>query len=484
MKGVNGKYLDVNLSRRSIHTYDIPEKWYQLHLGGRGIAARIAAAELKGGEDPLGPENLIIFSVGPLQGTNLGGAGRHCVTAKSPKTNSISDSYAGGFFAHELALSGYDGVIIRGRSDDPVYLTLIDSEGELRSAGDLWGKTTYETEKLLQERHDGSKVSSIGPAGENGVLFSCVINDMGRAAGRPGFGAVMGSKNLKAVAIKGSEKKEYHDKEAFTGIRADFARSLTDEEGQEFGKYGTPGGVLGLNETGILPTENFRRGEFDGAEEISGETLYDEYITERDTCAGCPVRCKRVVKAEFAGEEVDGAGPEYETIAALGSLVLNNDLSAITLANKKCNEYGMDTISAGATIAYAMEAYEKGYLEAPEDIDLNWGNPKTVTNLIDKIAMREGFGDYLARGIESLEEELGTEFAQQIKGQELAMHDPRGKKGFGLSYATSPGEAPTWRGCTTPSSNPTQLRRNSASEKRTTGLLLAARLNWPRYTRI
>lgn len=438
MKGVNGRYLDVDLTKETIKAYDIPEEWYRLHLGGRGIAARITAEELEGGEDPLGPENMLIFSVGPLQGTNLGGAGRHCVTAKSPKTGSISDSYAGGYFGHELALTGYDGIIIRGRADNPVYLKLIDSQGELKTAGELWGKTTYDTEKRLKEKYENSKVSSIGPAGENGVTFSCIINDMGRAAGRPGFGAVMGAKNLKAVAVRGSKEKEYHDEDQFNQVRANFARKLTDEEGQEFGKYGTPGGVLGLNETGILPTENFRRGEFDGAEDISGETLYDEYITERDTCAGCPVRCKRVVKTEYSEIEVDGAGPEYETIAAFGSLVLNRDLSAISVANKKCNEYGMDTISAGVTIAYAMEAYEKGYLDSPEEIELNWGNSEAIVSLIDKMANREGIGDYLAQGIEKLEEELETDFAQQIKGQELPMHDPRGKKGFGLSYATSP----------------------------------------------
>ncbi|MBS3787114.1 aldehyde ferredoxin oxidoreductase family protein [Candidatus Bipolaricaulota bacterium] len=438
MYGVNGKYLDVDLSNEKTTDYEIPEKWYELFLGGRGIAARILAEELQGGEEPLGPENLLIFSVGPLQGTNLGGAGRHCVTAKSPKTNSISDSYAGGFFAHELALSGYDGIIIRGKSEIPVYLTLVDSEGEVEPADDLWGKTTYETESTLKKRYDGSKVSSIGPAGENQVTFSCIINDMGRAAGRPGFGAVMGSKNLKAVAVRGSEDKEYYDKEKFSEVRRDFAQKLTDEKGQEFGKYGTPGGVLGLNETGILPTENFRRGEFEQAEQISGEKLYEDYLVERDTCAGCPIRCKRVVKTEFLNEEVDGAGPEYETVAALGSLVLNDDLSAISLANKKCNEYGLDTISAGVTIAYAMEAHEKGYLDSPDNLDLTWGNAETIISIIDKMGKREGFGDFLAQGIESLEDKLGTNFAQQIKGQELPMHDPRGKKGFGLSYATSP----------------------------------------------
>lgn len=438
MKGVNGKYLDVNLSNGKISDYDIPEEWYRLHLGGRGIAARIMASELEGGEDPLGDENILIFSVGPLQGTNLGGAGRHCVTAKSPKTRSVSDSYAGGFFGHELALSGYDGIMVRGRAKNPVYLSLIDSEAELISAGDLWGKTTYETEQYLKDKHDGARVSSIGPAGENHVMFSCIINDMGRAAGRPGFGAVMGSKNLKAVAVEGNQEKDYYDREKFSEIRKDFARKLTDEEGQEFGKYGTPGIVLGLNETGILPTENFRRGEFEGAEEISGEKLYEDYMSKRDTCAGCPVRCKRVVDTEFSGEEVKGAGPEYETVAALGSLVLNDDLAVVSLANRKCNEYGLDTISAGVTIAFAMEAHEKGYLDSPEGLSLNWSEPETIIGLIDKMASREGIGDFLAEGIPSAEEELGTDFAQQIKGQEIPMHDPRGKKGFGLSYATSP----------------------------------------------
>lgn len=438
MNGISGKYLDIDLTNKTVEDYEIPDKWYKLHLGGRGIAARIQAKELEGGEKPLGEENLLIFSVGPLQGTNLGGAGRHCVTAKSPKTGSISDSYAGGFFGHELGLSGYDGIIIRGKAEEPVYVTLTDSRGEIKSAEDLWGKTTYETEERLKDMYKDSRVSSIGPAGENQVSFSCIINDMGRAAGRPGFGAVMGSKNLKAIAVNGSEEKDYYEKEKFSEVRGDFASKLTDEQAQEFGKYGTPGDVMGLNETGILPTENFRRGKFENAEAISGEALYQDYLTERDTCAGCPVRCKRVVKTEFLDEEVNGAGPEYETIASLGSLVLNDDLSAVSLANKKCNEYGLDTISVGVTIAYAMEAHEKGYLDSPEGLELTWGNSETIVKLIDKIGKREGFGDYLAKGVERLEEELGTNFAQQIKGQELPMHDPRGKKGFGLSYASSP----------------------------------------------
>jgi len=438
MYGVEGRYLDVDLTEERVADYEVPARWYDLHLGGRGIAARILAEELDGSEGPLDAGNLLIFSTGPLQGTNLGGAGRHCISAKSPKTGSVSDSYAGGYFGHQLGLSGYDGILIRGEAQRPLYLTLLGAKGRLRSAEELWGETTYETEEELIEKYQGARVSSIGPAGENGIRFSCIISDMGRAAGRPGFGAVMGAKKLKAVVVRGEGEKSLYDKEGFAEIRKDFARKLVDEEGKNFGKYGTSGGVLGLNELGILPTENFRRGEFEHADKISGESLYENYLTSRETCSGCPVRCKRVVRAEFGGEEVNGAGPEYETVASFGSLCLNDDLSAIIVANKKCNEYGLDTISTGVTIAYAMEACEKGYLQTPRELELDWGNSKTIVELIDRIARREGFGERLADGIGVLEEELGTNFAQQLKGQELPMHDPRGKKGLGLSYATSP----------------------------------------------
>ncbi|MFP4646238.1 MAG: aldehyde ferredoxin oxidoreductase family protein [Candidatus Bipolaricaulota bacterium] len=438
MKGVKNQFLEVDLSQGKISDYQIPEEWYRLHLGGRGIAARLLAEDFDLSADPLGPENTLIFSVGPLQGTGLPGAGRHCVTAKSPKTGSISDSYAGGFFGHQLGLSGYDGIILHGRAPEPTYLKLIEGEASLEPAEDLWGKTTYETEEELRNRHSGTRVTSIGPAGENQVLFACINNDFGRAAGRPGFGAVMGAKKLKAIAVKGAGQKDYADQESFKEVRKAFSQELLDETGRQFGKYGTPGVIGGLNELGILPTENFRRGEFEGADRIDGETLYEEYLTDRDTCAGCPIRCKRVLKTEFGGEEVEGPGPEYETIAALGSLCLNDDLSAISLANEKCNEYGLDTISAGVSIAYVMEAHEKGYLEAPEGLDLSWGNSEAIIDLVELIAHREGIGDRLAEGIEKMEEELGTDFAQLLKGQEIPMHDPRGKKGLSLSYATSP----------------------------------------------
>jgi len=436
MKGYFGRYLDVNLTEGKVSDYDIPEEWYEKFLGGRGIGARILFDELSPGVDPLGPENVMVFATGPLQGLNIAGAGRHVVMAKSPKTNSVNGSYVGGFVGQQLGRSGYDGIIIRGESPEPRYLVLNDGEAKLKDAGNLWGTETAEFEKRVREREGDVKVASIGQAGENLVRYSNVIFDRNRAAGRPGFGAVLGSKKLKGVAIKGRTNKEVADPEKLKSIRTKVARKLAEEKADSLGKYGTSGGVQSLNERGILPTKNFQRGEFSESESISGERMAETILKERDTCGACPIRCKRVVETEFNGEKVkpEYGGPEYETVAALGSLCLNSDLDAIALANQKCNQYGLDTISVGDTIAFAMEASEKGYL----DWEIEWGDPEAIVRLIDEIAHREGAGKELAKGIAALEEELGTDFAVEVKGQEVPMHEPRGKKGLGISYATTP----------------------------------------------
>ena len=433
MKGYYDRYLDVNLTNGELSEYEIQEEWHRKHIGGRGIAHRILLEELEPGIDPLGPENVLIFGGGPVQGTGLSGSGRHAVASKSPKTNTASDSYAGGFFAQELGQSGYDGILVRGISDEPVYLLLENGGAELRTAGDIWGKTTRETEEELRARHEGSRVSSIGPAGEKLIEGACIINDYSRAAGRPGFGAVMGSKKLKAVAISGDVEKELADPERFDQLRKEFAQFLSEDNG--FGELGTTGGLLSLNDLGILPTKNFQKGTFDRAENISGEKMAETMLEERDTCTACPIRCKRGrVKTEFMDQEVNGPGPEYETLAAFGSLNMNDNLDSIALANKKCNEYGMDTIATGNLIALATEATEKGIL----DTDLQWGNAEAMIEMIDKIAHREGVGNMLAQGISHVKEELDIDFAMELKGQEIPLHDPRGKKGFGLDYATSP----------------------------------------------
>ncbi len=434
MKGLFGKFLDINLSDNEIQDYNIPEEWIEKYLGGRGLGARILWEELEGGEDPLGEENILIFATGPLQGTGVPGAGRHVVMAKSPKTSSVNDSYAGGFFAHQIGQSGYDGIIVRGKADSPKYVTLIDGEGHIHDAENLWGKDVAETEKELKDKHDGGRVSSIGIGGENLVKFACVINDRNRAAGRPGFGAVMGSKKLKAVLVDGNLDKPIDDEEKLKEIRSEYVEKLSPAI--EWGKYGSSGVVTSLNETGVLPTKNFQEGVFDGAEKISGEEMYKKILEERDTCAGCPVRCKRVVKTQFNEEKVEEkyGGPEYETIGAFGSLCMNDNLDAIALANQKCNRYSLDTISTGDTIAFAMEASEKGLI----DEDIEWGDAEKMVELVDKIAHREGIGDMLANGIDKVSEKVDADFAMEVKGQEIPMHEPRGKNALALTYSVTP----------------------------------------------
>lgn len=436
MQGYFDRYLDVSLADGEIDEYTIPERWCEKFLGGRGIGARIMIEELETGVDPLGPENIMVFATGPLQGLNIAGAGRHLVMAKSPKTNSVNGSYVGGFMGQELGKSGYDGIIIRGQASAPKYLVLKDGEAKLKDAEDLWGLETAEFEYKVQEREGDVRVASIGKAGENLINYSCVIFDRNRAAGRPGFGAVLGSKKLKGIAVKGENKKNPAFPDQLKSLKGEFARSLAENKADSLGKYGTSRGVDSLSESGLLPTKNFQRGEFSGAEEISGETMADTILKKRDTCSACPIRCKRVVETEFDGEQVrpEYGGPEYETIAALGSLCLNSDLDSIALANQKCNRYGLDTISTGNTIAFAMEASEKGLL----DWKVDWGEPKEIVELVEAIANREGIGKELAKGISALKEELGADFAVEIKGQEVPMHEPRGKKALGISYATTP----------------------------------------------
>ncbi|MCK5548884.1 MAG: aldehyde ferredoxin oxidoreductase family protein [Thermoplasmata archaeon] len=438
MSGLFGKLLDVDLTKGSIGDYSIPKEYAKKYIGGKGLASRILLDEFKG-RDPLSHENILIFMTGPLTGLIVPGAGRHVVVTKSPLTGFYGEAYAGGFFGSELKGTGYDGIIFRGRAEEPVYLSIIDGHADISPAHDLWGKSTGETEDILKAKHEGSKVSSIGPAGENLVFFAAIINDKNRAAGRCGVGAVMGSKNLKAVAVKGNRKPRVEHAKAFEKARSEFSKTLTEPKGMKrFGQYGTSDGVESLHESGILPTKNFKHGTFDKFENITGEKLHDTIMIKRDTCTACPVRCKRVVKGQFEGHEIlpEYGGPEYETVAAFGSLLSIDDLSFISLANQMCNALGLDTISTGNVIAFAMEAEEKGLLGEPE---IRWRDASAAIDLIDQIALREGSGRLLADGVKRLSEKIGgEEFAIHVKGMEMPMHEPRGKKSLGISYATSP----------------------------------------------
>lgn len=432
-----GTYLDVDLSSGDASKQEIPQAWYLTHLGGRGIAARLLLELVPPGTNAMSPDNALVFATGPFQGTGLAGAGRHVVMSVSPKTGSIACSYVGGFLGHELGRSGVDAVVFRGRSSRPVYLVLADGKPELRPADELWGKPSLETDRWMKERHPGVRVACIGPAGERGVQMACVMHDVNRSAGRPGLGAVMGSKQLKAFAVQGHMDKPLAHPKEFSRLRAAFGRALAQGAGfQQLGRLGTAGGLTSLSETGILPTMNFREGTFDNAEAIGGERMAQTILTDRDTCAGCPIRCKRVVTTKFAGEHVDPeyGGPEYETLGALGSLCGVSDLSAIALANQLCNAYGLDTISAGVAVATLMEASERGLISE----QVPWGDGQAMVDWVRRIGEREGLGDAIADGLDSWARSVGADFVMTIKGVEVPMHEPRGKVGLGLSYAMSP----------------------------------------------
>ncbi|MDD4903663.1 MAG: aldehyde ferredoxin oxidoreductase family protein [Candidatus Bipolaricaulis sp.] len=437
MKGVYGRYLDVDLSSGRIRDVAPPEEWYALHLGGRGMGARLILESTPPGGN-RSDEPWLVFATGPLQGTGLAGAGRHAVVGRSPKTGAIMDASAGGFVGHELGRSGYDGILLRGTAAAPCYLLLVDGKAELRAAEDLWGLETGPATNLLSARHPKAHVAVIGPAGERRVQMACIMHDRSRAIGRPGFGAVMGKARLKAVVVRGSQDKPLADPAAFSAARAAFVKALAEDPGlKSLGTHGTSRGVLGLNETGILPTENFRRGTFDGAASICGQAMVDSILVGRETCFGCPIRCKRVVQTAYGGEEVspEYGGPEYETLAAFGSLCLCDNLPAIALANQLCNALGVDTISCGIAIAALMEASERGLIEDR----VRWGDPAAIVRWVRRIALREGIGDEIADGPVEWARSIGdASLVQAIKGVELPMHDPRGKAGFGLSYAASP----------------------------------------------
>ncbi len=436
--GSFGRYADIDLSSNELCTYDIPVDWRRRFLGGRGIGAMILSEELPHKVDPLGPENILVFATGPFQGTGVAGGSRVAILSTSPATSSVSDSFAGGFFPHELGRSGFDGLVIRGRAERPVYIFVNSGTVEIREATDIWGKDVLAVDRLLKDRHPGVRVATIGVGGERRIPFATVMTDVSRAAGRPGFGSVMGSKKLKAVVVAGGVEKPISDPELFSRLRQEYATWLMEDPAtRKRRRLGTAKCVMELNDLGILPTKNFQCGTFAGADRISGEAIASDILVGRASCVGCPVACKRRVRTSFNEEDVvaEYGGMEYETVAALGSLCMVDDLSAIALASQRCNAYGLDTITTGVSIAAAMEATEKGYVK---DDGITWGDGRALVAMIDLIARRDGLGALLARGMEAIKEEWGDEFVLGIKGQAVPLHDVRAKKGMGISYATSP----------------------------------------------
>lgn len=446
--GYNGRWLRVNLTTHEIKVEEVPDRIYRMYLGGRGFGAYLLFKELRPGVDPLSPENKLMFAVSVITGAPIAGVNRVSVVAKSPLTGGYGEAEAGGFFATELKFSGYDAIVFEGRSEKPVYLWVKDGKAELRDASRLWGKTTKETvEEVKKELGEPSaRVACIGPAGEKLVRFANVMFDNRYAAGRGGLGAVMGSKNLKAVIVRGSKRPfEFYNISKLVEIAKWFNENWRKYPGAvSRSTYGTAELVTPLNKDGILPTLNFRGGSFDKADAISGEAMNNTILVGRESCFACPIECKRVVKAQPPYEtDPDYGGPEYETIVSFGSLCGVGDLNAVSYANQICNAYGVDTISAGVVIAFAMECFENGVIneEDTDGIKLRFGDAEAMIKTLLKIVNREGFGDVLAEGVKKASEIIGRgseKYAMHVKGKEVPMHEPRGKVGVGLMYALSP----------------------------------------------
>ena len=444
-KGYNGKILRVNLND---HTYKVEKKeeeFYRRYFGGRNFIAYFLLKELEPGIDPLGPENKLIFAPGILTGSPIGGTGRNSVGAKSPLTGFYGEAEAGGYFGAELKKAGYDALIIEGKSDKPVYLWLKNNKLEIKDASDLMGKKIADVQKDIEKAVGESAVRTalIGPAGENEVMFASIMNDITHAYGRTGMGAVMGSKNLKGVAVKATNRLEFDNKEKVKEIAKWLNVNVDDYCGWAV-EMGTPGSVMDHNVGDGLPTKNFNKASFKGAENISGETMHSTILVGRDTCYACPVRCKQVVEVEepYTVDKVYG-GPEYETLASFGSLCGVSDLKAVAKANEICNANTLDTISTGGVIAFAMECFEKGIIDKSDTdgLELNFGNSEAMVKLTKQIANREGLGDILADGLRKAAETFGNgaeKLAVEVKGQSIPYHEPRTKKGTALGYALSP----------------------------------------------
>ncbi|MCS7139331.1 MAG: aldehyde ferredoxin oxidoreductase family protein [Candidatus Nezhaarchaeota archaeon] len=446
--GYMGKILRVDLSVERMSEEHPDEDVLRMFLGCGGLATKYLFEEVKRGVDPLGPHNKLILMTGPLTGIPAPTTGRYVAVSKSPLTNIWGLASSGGFWGVALKRSGFDGIILEGVSPKPVYLVIDSGRVELRDANHLWGKSTSETTKLIKEElGDDFKVACIGIAGENLVKYAAIINDAdrpgwGRAAGRCGMGAVMGSKRLKAIAVRGAMRIKVADEDAVM----EQVKKMQEQVGESIlkmslGAYGTAAVLDLVNAQGGFPTRNWQIGVFRGAENINGMAISEKILKNRKACFACPIACGRVceVKDRYASS---GEGPEYESLGSFGGMCEIDDLNAIAHAHFLCNEYGLDTISAGSTIAFAMECYERGLLtkEDTGGLEIKFGDAGVMIELVHKIARREGIGDLLAEGTRAASKRIGRgseKFAMHVKGLELPAYDPRAAKLVGLAYATA-----------------------------------------------
>ncbi|HNO30337.1 MAG TPA: aldehyde ferredoxin oxidoreductase family protein [Anaerolineales bacterium] len=442
MYGWHLKILRVNLTTRKVTTEDVDPKIARDYLGGRGWAIHYMYKEMNPMAEPLSPENMLIFATGPLTATPAPTGNRYMVVTKSPLTGALAHSNSGGEFPTWMKRTGFDMFIFEGKASEPVYVLVNEDQVEVRSAAHVWGKDTHETTDILKaETSEEARVACIGPAGENLALMAAIMNDKHRAAARSGVGAVMGSKNLKAVVAMGNKNPALHDAEAMRSISVETSKNVGADvkKGSNMRIYGTSYVPQVTNTLGILPTRNFLQGTFEHVHNVDGDALKNQYLIRHTPCYRCPLSCGRLTEVPDGPYKGKGEGPEYETISSLGTGCGVSDLAALLKANYLCNEYGMDTITTGMTIAAAMEMYEKGYI--PEEVigmPLKFGDHDAMIEMIKKMAYNEGFGKDLAQGSYRLCEKYGhPEIAVTTRKQEFPGYDPRGSQGMGLLYATS-----------------------------------------------
>ncbi len=449
--GYMGKYLRINLTDQKIKEASFDPRTLRDYIGGRGLGVRILYDELPkdlSNFNALSEENLIVIMTGPYTGTAGPASARFDVITISPHTNFLGAANSGGFFGPNLKRSGYDGMVISGKSADPVYITCIEGKAEIHDAKNIWGKDTYKTEDLIKEDLKNNKIRtlSVGPAGEKGVTFSAVINDRGRSASRAGAGAVFGSKNLKAIAVFGTKPIQVAFPEKFKAQVKNFVKLFKkDLIAQTFQLNGTSMGLQLEMLVGGVPVKNYSRGFFEGMDNLAPGYQWKTALVDHHACQGCVISCKRSVaipSGKYGLEENPASGPEYEAVAAFGSNLLIGDFRAVTKANDYCNRMGVDVISAGAVISYAMECYEHGLItkEELEGIELKWGDPDAMLSVLKLIIERKGIGKLLSTGVKRAAKEIegSNTYAVHVKGQEVAMHDPRSNFLMGLHFATSP----------------------------------------------
>ncbi len=449
---LQNRVAKIDLTTGTVTEENPGEAFYRKYLGGRGLSLHYMLDGTRPGTDPLSAGNIVVFSAGLLNGINAPGTSKYSVTSKSPLTGGIAESEAGGFWGAYLRHCGFDALVVQGISPEPVYLAVEDRKISIHDAKPWWEAETKLFQTDMREKYGESKVLQIGPAGARGVLFANIMNDLRFFNGRNGLGAVMGSKRLKGIVLRPSSRNlAYFDRKLVMSIFKDVtATAKVDPISRKLHELGTAAGLSAVNAMGILPTRNWRTGVFEGISHISGEALAEKYVTGRHGCFACTIACKPEVRFVDENFEVDGAygGPEYESIAALGSMCGISDLAAICKANELCNRYGMDTISAGSTIAFAMDCVERELVkESDIGYSLRFGDASGMLRMVRDIAFREGFGEVLAQGSYRAAIRVGGvafELCQHAKKQELPMHDPRARRGFAIQYAFSPRGADHW----------------------------------------